>query len=147
LAGLTCFDEQFIAQFGGTWQCAKLGTPVNGELSGTVSSASSTSELSDWVTNGGSSYGLYGNDPCNIYYCVLEVLGVMDHNTCTVSGAVGLQLFLTTSPGVNIYSFGVFIQFVYAVGEELDYFAPSTPVSIQVSCGQGIVPANNITPV
>jgi hypothetical protein len=147
LAGLTCLDEQFIAQFSGTWQCAKLGTPVNGVLSGTVSSASSNSDLSDWSTNGGSFYGLDGNGPCYIDFCVLAVLGVMDHSSCTVSGAVGSQLFITSSFGVTIYSGGVVISFSDAVGEDLDYFAPSTPVSIQVSCGQGIVPANNITPV
>ena len=147
LAGLTCLDEQFIAQFSGTWQCAKLGTPVNGVLSGTASSASIISYLNDWSNDGGSFYGLYGNAPCNIFYCVLEVLGVMDHYSCTVSGAVGSQLFITTSPGVyNNYSY-IYIDFSDAVGEDLDYFAPSTPVSIQVSCGQGIVPANNITPV
>jgi hypothetical protein len=147
LAGLTCLDEQFIAQFSGTWQCAELGKPVNGVLSGTASSASSNSDLSDWSTNGGSFYGLYGTVPCNINYCVLEVLGVMDHNTCTVSGAVGSQLFITSSFGVTIYSGGVIISFFDVVGDSLNYFAPSTPVSIQVSCGQGIVPANNITPV
>jgi hypothetical protein len=147
LAGLTCFDEQFIAQFGGTWQCAKLGTPVNGVLSGTVSSASSTSVLSDWLTNGGSFYGFPSYSPCDYVGCYLEVLGVMDHFSCTVSGSVGSQLFLTTSPGVyNLFSY-IYIDFSDAVGEDLDYFAPSTPVSIQVTCGQGIVPANNITPV
>ena len=147
LAGLTCFNQQFIAQFNGTWQCAVLGKPVNGVLSGTASSPSSVSSLSDWANYGGSFYGLYGNESCNISYCVLEVLGVMDHNTCTVSGAVGSQLFITSSFGVTIYSGGVIISFFDAVGHDLDWFPPSTPVSIQVSCGQGIVPANNITPV
>jgi hypothetical protein len=147
LAGLTCLDQQFIAQFNGTWQCAELGKPVNGVLSGTASSPSPASSLSDWANYGGSFYGLYGNVPCSISYCGLIVPGVMDHNTCTVSGAVGSQLFITTSPGVDIYGVGVVISFSDAVGNDLDMFPPSTPVSIQVSCGQGIVPANNITPV
>jgi hypothetical protein len=147
LAGLSCLDQQFIAQFNGTWQCAKLGTPVNGVLSGTRSSASPDSNLNDWSNNGGSFYGLDGNYPCDFYGCALRVLGVMDHTTCTVSGAVGSQLFITTSPGVYIGFFNIFIDFFLAVGNDLDYFPPSTPVSIQVTCGQGIVPANNITPV
>lgn len=143
LAGLTCLDQQFIAQFSGTWKCAELGQSVNGVLSGTVSSASAVSNLNDWSSNGGSFYGLQGVPPCDFYICALEVLGVMDDNTCTVSGAVGSQLFITTSPGVLTFSGAVFIDFSDAVGNHLDYFPPSTPVSIQVSCGQGIVEASN----
>ena len=144
LAGLTCLDQQFIAQFSGTWQCAELGKPVNGVLSGSTDNNSCCS-LSDWSTHG-SYYGLQGMNYCTETICELEVLGVTDHTTCTVSGAVGSQLFITTSPGVyNNFSY-IYIDFSDAVGEDLDYFASSTPVSIQVSCGQGIVPANNITP-
>ena len=143
LAGLTCLDEQFIAQFSGTWQCAKLGTPVNGVLSGTRSSASPNSNLNDWSNNGGSFYGLEGSFPCDFFGCGLQVLGVMDHYSCTVSGAVGSQLFITTSPGVYNNFSSIYIDFSEAVGHDLDWFPSSTPVSIQVSCGQGIVPANN----
>ena len=145
LAGLTCYDQQFIAQLNGTWQCAELGKPVNGVLSGSTDN-NNCCILSDWATHG-SYYGLQGMNLCFNTFCYLDVLGVTDHTTCTVSGAVGSQLFVTTSLGVSIDPFDVFIDFSDAVGHDLDWFPPSTPVSIQVSCGQGIVPANNITPV
>jgi hypothetical protein len=119
---------------------------VNGVLSGTTSTATTFSNLTWWSNNGGSFYGLDGNGPCYIDFCGLEVLGVVDHYTCTVSGAVGSQLFITSSPGVYINYGYVLINFSQAVGHDLDYFSPSTPVSIQVSCGQGIVEAfNNLT--
>jgi hypothetical protein len=143
LAGLTCLDQQFIAQFNGAWKCAELGTPVNGVLSGTASTATTFSNLTSWSNNGGSFYGLDGIGPCYIDFCALEVLGVMDHYTCTVSGAVGSQLFITSSPGVDINYGYILINFSQAVGHDLDYFHPATPVSIQVSCGQGIVEAQN----
>ena len=147
LAGLTCLDQQFIAQFNGAWKCAELGTPFNGVLSGSiVDNSYLCCELSDWATHG-SYYGLIGSYPCNQNYCYFGVLGVADHTSCTVSGAVGNLWFITTSPGVTIENNAVLIYFSQAVGNDLDYFPPSTPVSIQVSCGQGIVPANNITPV
>lgn len=146
LAGLSCLDQQFIAQFNGTWQCAVLGTPINGVLSGSTWQ-NTCCYLTNWMGNGGSYYGLIGDAVCYYSYCNLVVLGVGDHTSCTVSGAVGSQLFITTSPGVSVYQSGIAIQFGLAVGHDLDWFPPSTPVSIQVSCGQGIVPANNITPV
>ena len=146
LAGLTCLDQQFIAQFNGTWKCAALGTPINGVLSGSTWT-NMCCYLTDWMVNGGSFYGLYGEAPCFASNCNLLVLGVTDHTSCTVSGSVGGQLFITTSPGVSVYQSGIAIQFGFAVGQSLDLFPIGTPVSIQVSCGQGIVPANNITPV
>ena len=145
LAGLTCYDQQFIAQLNGTWQCAELGMPVNGVLSGSTDN-SNPFFLSQWASQG-SYYGLDGDYICYDPECYLRVLGVTDHTTCTVSGAVGSQLFITTSPGVFIGSNYVFIDFSDAVGHDLDWFSLGTSVSIQVSCGQGIVPANNITPV
>ena len=145
LAGLTCYDQQFIAQLNGTWQCAELGTPLNGVLSGYTDN-SNPFFLSQWASQG-SYYGLNGDYICYDPECYLRVLGVTDHTTCTVSGSVGSQLFITTSPGVSFNSNYVLIDFSDAVGHDLDWFPPSTPVSIQVSCGQGIVPANNITPV
>ena len=145
LAGLTCYDQQFIAQLNGTWQCAELGTPLNGVLSGYTDN-SNPFFLSQWASQG-SYYGLNGDYICYDPECYLRVLGVTDHTTCTVSGAVGSQLFITTSPGVSFASNYVLIDFSDAVGHDLDWFPLGTSVSIQVSCGQGIVPANNITPV
>ena len=142
LAGLTCLDQQFIAKFGGDWKCAKLGTPVNGVLSGATSNNNCCS-LSDWASRGGSYFGLDGNFGCDEFGCNLRVLGVTDHTSCTVSGAVGTQLFITTSPGVYISPFNVSVFFPMAVGQDLDAFSHGTSVSIQVSCGQGIVEAIN----
>ena len=144
LAGLTCLDQQFIAQFNGEWKCAILGTPVNGVLSGTAYTASQSMFLAQWSTNGGSFYGLEGYNNCNSSSCYLQVLGVLDHSSCSVSGAVGSQLLITTSPGVYLSNFYIYIDFYDAFGQNLYDFPPSTPVSIQVSCGQGIVEANNI---
>jgi len=142
LAGLTCLDQQFIAKFSGDWKCAKLGTPVNGVLSGTTSNNMCCS-LSDWLTRGGSYYGLDGNLICDDFLCDLRVLGVTDHTSCTVSGAVGTQLFITTSPGVYIGPSNVTVYFPMAVGVDLEMSPNGTAVSIQVSCGQGIVEAIN----
>lgn len=142
LAGLTCLDQQFIAKFSGDWKCAKLGTPVNGVLSG-ATSPNNCCALSEWATRGGSYYGLDGNYICADSFCILRVLGVTDHTSCTVSGAVGSQLFITTSPGVFIGPSSVSVDFPEAVGNFLDGFPIGTSVSIQVSCGQGIVEAIN----
>ena len=147
LAGLTCYDQQFIAQLNGTWQCAELGTPLNGVLMGTVYTANSAYLLSDWFSFGGSYSGLSPIFVCGTFACYLRVIGVSDHSSCTVSGAVGSQLFTTTSPGIYMSILQIYIDFETLAGQNLSFFDPSTPVSIQVSCGQGIVPANNITPV
>ena len=80
---------------------------------------------------------------CDYRVCDLRVLGVTDHTSCTVSGAVGTQLFITGGPGVDIGPNLVSIFFPYAVGDDLDEFPLGTSVSIQVSCGQGIVEAIN----
>ena len=147
LAGLTCYDQQFIAQLNGTWQCAELGTPLNGVLMGTAYTANSAYLLSDWFSFGGSYSGLSPIFVCGTFACYLRVIGVSDHSSCTVSGAVGSQLFTTTSPGIYMSILQIYIDFETLAGQNLSFFDPSTPVSIQVSCGQGIVPANNITPV
>ena len=147
LAGLTCLDQQFIAQLNGTWQCAELGTPLNGVLMGTVYTANSAYLLSDWFSFGGSYSGLSPIFVCGNFACYLRVIGVSDHSSCTVSGAVGSQLFTTFSPGIYMSILQIYIDFETLAGQNLSFFDPSTPVSIQVSCGQGIVPANNITPV
>lgn len=147
LAGLTCYDQQFIAQLNGTWQCAELGTPLNGVLMGTAYTANSANLLSDWFSFGGSYSGLSPIFVCGTFACYLRVIGVSDHSSCTVSGAVGSQLFTTTSPGIYMSILQIYIDFETLAGQNLSFFDPSTPVSIQVSCGQGIVPANNITPV
>jgi hypothetical protein len=146
LAGLTCLDQQFIAQFNGTWQCAELGTPLNGVLMGTAYTANSANLLSDWFSFGGSYSGLSPIFVCGTLECYLRVIGVSDHSSCTVSGAVGSQLFITTSPGIYMSILQIYIDFETLAGQNLSFFDPSTPVSIQVTCGQGIVPANNITP-
>ena len=147
LAGLSCLDQQFIAQLNGTWQCAELGTPLNGVLMGTVYTANSAYLLSDWFSFGGSYSGLSPIFVCGTFACYLRVIGVSDHSSCTVSGAVGSQLFTTTSPGIYMSILQIYIDFETLAGQNLSFFDPSTPVTIQVSCGQGIVPANNITPV
>lgn len=147
LAGLSCLDQQFIAQLNGTWQCAELGTPLNGVLMGTAYTANSAYLLSDWFSFGGSYSGLSPIFVCGAFVCYLRVIGVSDHSSCTVSGAVGSQLFTTTSPGIYMSILQIYIDFETLAGQNLSFFDPSTPVSIQVSCGQGIVPANNITPV
>ena len=139
LTGLSCLDQQFIAQFSGTWKCAELGTPFNGVLSGTTVEDNCCS-LADWSSHG-SYYGLDGMYRCDPVVCELVVLGVADHTSCTVSGAVGTQLFITGGPGVIISPNVVSIFFPGAVGDRLDEFPLGTSVSIQVSCGQGIVEA------
>ena len=139
LTGLSCLDQQFIAQFSGTWKCAELGTPFNGVLSGTTVEDNCCS-LADWSSHG-SYYGLDGRYICDFMDCDLRVLGVTDHTSCTVSGAVGTQLFITGGPGVIISPNVVSIFFPGAVGDRLDEFPLGTSVSIQVSCGQGIVEA------
>ena len=142
LAGLTCLDRQFVANIGGDWKCATLGTSVHGALSGTTSNNNCCS-LSDWASRGGSYYGLDGTLVCDDIVCDLRVPEVSDHTSCTVSGAVGTQLFITTSPGVVINSSSVTVLFASAVGQDLDAFSHGTSVSIQVSCGQEIVEAIN----
>ena len=139
LTGLSCLDQQFIAQFSGTWKCAELGTPFNGVLSGSTAEINCC-DLADWSSHG-SYYGLDDMGICEDLNCDLRVLGVLDHTSCTVSGAVGTQLFITGGPGVFIDPNRVFIFFPLAVGDELDEFPLGTSVSIQVSCGQGIVEA------
>jgi hypothetical protein len=67
LAGLTCYDQQFIAQFNGAWKCAELGTPLNGVLMGTASIANSAYLLSDWFSFGGSYSGLLPIFVCNSF--------------------------------------------------------------------------------
>ena len=144
LTGLSCLDQQFIAQFSGTWKCAELGTPFNGVLSGSTAEFNCCS-LAEWSSHG-SYYGLDGMYRCDPVVCELVVLGVTDHTSCTVSGAVGTQLFITGGPGVDIGPYGVGILFPTAVGDDLDGFPVGTSVSIQVSCGQGIVEAINSPP-
>jgi hypothetical protein len=143
LAGLTCYDQQFIAQFNGAWKCAELGTPLNGVLMGTAYIANSAYLLSEWFSFGGSYSGLLPIFVCNSFACYLRVIGVSDHSSCTVSGAVGNQLFITTSAGVYKSILQIYIDFETLAGQNLSFLDPSTPVSIQVSCGQGIVEAIN----
>ena len=141
LAGLTCLEQQFIAQFNDTWKCAELGTPFNGVLSGSTSN-DNCCILNNWSSHG-SYYGLDGGYPCNEFFCDLKVLGVTDHTSCTVSGAVGTQLIITGGPGVVISTNFVSINFLSALNVPLFIFPVGTSVSIQVSCGQGIVEASN----
>jgi len=151
LAGLSCLDRQFIAQFNGVWKCAELGELRMAGLIGTPASVGTNppgdTQLGDWSYYGGSYYGAYDFTPCNLDRCILMLIGVTDHSRCSVSGSVGTRLFNSTSSGVSRGGY-IDIDFTLAVGQTLDQFSASTPVSIQVLCGQGIVEAQNppITP-
>jgi len=151
LAGLTCLDQQFIAQFNGVWKCAELGELRMAGLIGTPASVGTNppgdTQLGDWSYYGGSYYGAYDFTPCNLDRCILMLIGVTDHSRCSVSGSVGTRLFNSTSSGVSRGGY-IDIDFTLAVGQTLDQFSALTPISIQVLCGQGIVEAQNppITP-
>ena len=150
LAGLTCYDQQFIAQLNGTWQCAELGKPVEGVLTGTVYTAlNGCCSPTSWTNQGGSYYGIVGNSMCSQDYCYLTIPGLPNnHSDCRVSGMVAGQLISSLSAGVMIDEYYVYVNFAMIAGVlSISSLPPEAQISVQVSCGQGIVPANNITPV
>ena len=150
LAGLTCYDQQFIAQLNGTWQCAELGKLVEGVLTGTVYTAlNGCCSPTSWTNQGGSYYGIVGNSMCSQDYCYLTIPGLPNnHSDCRVSGMVAGQLISSLSAGVMIDEYYVYVNFAMIAGVlSISSLPPGAQISVQVSCGQGIVPANNITPV
>ena len=58
------------------------------------------------------------------------------------------QLISSLSAGVMIDEYYVYVNFAMIAGVlSISSLPPEAQISVQVSCGQGIVPANNITPV
>jgi hypothetical protein len=137
LSGLTCGADEFAASFNGVWQCAVLGVTLDGIFSGDGSTHPNM--MNDLISNGGySAVGLNTNVWCYEWDCTFEVVGVADHTVCTITGAIGNSSFNTGSNGVNRTVNNIFVDWSTATGVSLN---GNGAVSVQVSCGQGVIPA------
>ena len=137
LSGLTCGANEFAASFSGVWQCAVLRVTADGIFSGDGSPHPNM--MNDLISNGGySAVGLNTNVWCYEWDCTFEVVGVADHTVCTISGAIGVNSFNTGSPGVVRTVNNIFVDWSTATGVSLN---GNGAVSVQVSCGQGVIPA------
>ena len=138
LSGLTCGADEFAASFNGVWQCAVLGVTLDGIFSGDGSTHPNM--MNDLISNGGySAVGLNTNVWCYEWDCTFEVVGVADHTVCTISGAIGNSSFNTASNGVTRSAANITVDWQLATGFNLS--APQGALSVQVSCGQGVIPA------
>jgi len=137
LSGLTCGADEFAASFSGVWQCAVLGVTLDGIFSG--NGTLNCCFISNFVTgNFYQSIGFNTAAFCDTVSCRFEVVGVADHTVCTISGAIGVNSFNTGSPGVVRTVNNIFVDWSTATGVSLN---GNGAVSVQVSCGQGVIPA------
>ena len=139
LSGLTCGAGEFAASFNGVWQCAVLGVTADGIFSGDGTWGQHCCDIGELVNYGGyTSTGLNTNMPCDDVNCFFKVVGVADHTVCTIIGAIGVSSFNTGSPGVDRTVNHITVTWTMATGFRLD---GNGAVSVQVSCGQGVIPA------
>jgi hypothetical protein len=136
LSGLTCGADEFAASLGGVWQCARLGVTLDGIFSG--DGTLNCCFISNFVVGGYQSVGLSTGAPCDLVDCRFEVVGVADHTVCTIAGAIGVNSFNTASNGVTRTAANIFVDWSTATGVSLN---GNGVVSVQVSCGQGVIPA------
>ena len=141
LSGLTCGADEFAASFNGVWQCAVLGVTADGIFSGDGTWGQHCCDIGELVNV----RRLYVNwaqppiMPCDdVNFCFFRVVGVADHTVCTITGAIGDSSFNTGSPGVDRTVNHITVTWTMATGFRLD---GNGAVSVQVSCGQGVIPA------
>ena len=140
LSGLTCGADEFAASFNGVWQCAVLGVTADGTFSGDGTwDYDRCCDIGQLVNVGGyTSIGLATNYLCDNNFCFFRVVGVADHTVCTITGAIGNSSFNTGSNGVERTVNSIDVNWQQATGFRLD---GNGAVSVQVSCGQGVIPA------
>ena len=93
--------------------------------------------FADW---GYSAVGLDTNQNCDDFSCDFTVVGVADHSICTLSGSVGNDNFTHTSPDVMVDSNRMRVDWLGVTGDILD-LSSGDSLSVQITCGQGVVAA------
>ena len=142
LSGLTCNDEEFVATISGSWQCAELGVTQGGSLSGTTS-GNPCCDIGGWVRDHGySAVGLDTTFYCGDDRCEFAVVGVADHSICTLSGSVGNDNFTNTSAGVTVSQDNIEVNWSTLFGNPLDTAHLGHSLSVQLTCGQGVIAAS-----
>ena len=98
--------------------------------------------IGDWVSlDGYSAVGLNTNELCNDLDCDFEVVGVADHSICTLSGSIGNDNFTHTYSGVFMDPDYMQVTWAGVTGFPLSSYQGES-LSVQVTCGQGIVAAD-----
>ena len=129
LAGVTCSDEQSVAVFSGSWQCAEIISTIPAVLAGTL--PGHNGEIRDWLSSDFVTFGFDDRSDCGTSICELQVIGIDDHTTCALNGStkefgavneffhVG-KIDPAATSGVTVTNAMITIDWVDVLGESLD---------------------------